>query len=150
MANYYFDTSAFLKFYIEEVGSDAVQILLRDNENHTFIISDLTILEARSAIRRRAREGTVSEGRAAYIMEQIDDDIVYRLLTLGLTPAMMSEAKRLIDKHLLRTLDALQLTACLIAHNGAYPKTTLVCADIRLLEAATREGLDILNPLDTP
>ena len=61
MANYYFDTSAFLKFYIEEDGSDTVQALLRDNESHTFIISDLTILEARSAIRRREREGSIRQ-----------------------------------------------------------------------------------------
>ena len=150
MANYYFGTSSFLKFYIEEDGSDTLQLLLRDNEDHTFIISDLTILEARSAIRRREREGTVSAERAAHIPEQINDDRINRFVTQDLSPAMISEAERIIDAHPLRALDALQLAGCLVFRRERLVEAAFVCADIRLLEAATQEGLDILNPLDTP
>ena len=118
MENYYFDTSSYLKFYIEEDGSEAVHALLIDNENHTFIISELTILETRSAIRRREREGTVSGERAARILEQVNDDDMQHFVTLDLSSAMISEAARLIDDHPLRTLDVLQLAGYLMARQS--------------------------------
>ena len=150
MANYYFDTSSFVKFYIEEDGSGTIQGLLGDDDSHTLIISDLTILEARSAIRRREREGTVSVERAAHIIERIDDDSMNRFLTQDLSSAIVSEATRLIDAHLLRTLDALQLAGCLEIRRERLVEPTFVCADTRLLDAAIQEGLNILNPLDAP
>ena len=148
MANYHFDTSSFLKFYIEEDGSETVQSLLIDNGNHTFIISELTIIEAHSAIRRREREGTISAERAARIIEQINDDKINRFVTQDLSSAMISEATRLIDDHPLRSLDALQLAGCLVLRQEKLVDPTFVCADIRLLDSANQEGLDILNPLD--
>ena len=147
MANYYFDTSAFLKFYIEEDGSDTVQALLRDNESHTFIISDLTILEARSAIRRREREGSISAEHAANALEQIDEDAELRFLVQPQLSSMISDAAQHIDNHALRTLDSLQLAGCLLSHRSAYPPTTFVCADSRLRTAASREGLSTIDPL---
>ena len=149
MANNYFDTSGFLKFYIEEGGSDIVQALFEDIGNNTIIVSEITILESRSAIRRREREGSISAEQAANVLGQINEDIEERILVRSLSSETMNEAVRLIDAYPLRTLDALQLAACLTAHNGAYPMTAFVCADIRLLDAAIEEGLDILNPLDT-
>ena len=67
MPNYYFDTSAFLKIFIEEDGSDKVQALVEDLEGGELIILDLTILEARSAIRRLEREGNISAERARIV-----------------------------------------------------------------------------------
>ena len=56
MANYYFDTSAILKLYLDEEGSEYIHRLIADSDDDTFIVSTLTILESRSAIRRRQRE----------------------------------------------------------------------------------------------
>ena len=144
----YFDTSAFLKFYIEENGSDIVQALFDNIDNNTIIVSDLTILESRSAIRRRERAGTISAEQVATVLEQINEDIEERIIVRSISSTTMNEAARLIDAYSLRTLDALQLAECLIVRNDAYPMTIFVCADIRLLDAASQEGLDILNPLD--
>ena len=90
----------------------------------------------------------MSAEQAANVLEQINEDIEDRILVRSLSSETMNVAVRLIDAHSLRTLDALQLAVCLIAHNGPYPMTTFVCADIRLLDAASQEGFDILNPLN--
>ena len=148
IANYFFDTSALLKYYIEEGGSEVIRDLIEDSGNNTFVISALTLLEARSAIRRRARAGVTSAEQATNALEQIIQHSEDRILVRSLSSATMNEAERLIDAYSLRTLDALQLATCLIAHNGPYPNMTFVCADNRLLDAAEQEGLDILNPLD--
>ena len=149
MENYYFDTSSFLKFYIEEDGSDIIRALFEDIHDNTLIVSELTILESRSAIRRLEREGAISPEQATNALERINEHIEDRILVRSLSSETIEEATQLIDAYPLRTLDALQLAACLIAHNGPYPNTTFVCADIRLLNTAAEEGLSILNPLDT-
>ena len=64
-----------------------------------------------------------------------------------ISEASIDEAERLIDAHPLRALDALHLAGCLIFRREKLVEPTFVCADIRLLEAANQEGLDILNPL---
>lgn len=148
MANYHFDTSSFLKIYIEEDGSHIVQALLIDNENHTLIISELTILEAHSAIRRREREGTISAEHADHIIEQINDDKMSRFVMQELSSAMISEAARLIDDHPLRSLDALQLAGCLEIRRERLIAPTFVCADSRLCDAAEKEALPTINPLE--
>lgn len=150
MASYYFDTSSFLKFYIEENGSDIVQRLLIGNERHTFIISELTVLESHSAIRRREREGTISEERATSIIEQINQDKINRFVTQDISSATISEAARLIDDHPLRSLDALQLAGSLVLRQERLIEPIFVCADNRLLEAASSEGMTIINPLTAP
>ena len=146
MPNYYFDTSAFLKIFIEEDGSDKVQALVEDLEGGELIILDLTILEARSAIRRLEREGNISAERARNVLRQIADDAA-NMYFVQQTAAAMSEAEQLLDRYVLRTLDALQLAGYLMARQDRRSPLIFVCADIRLLEAANQEGLEILNPL---
>ena len=146
MPNYYFDTSAFLKIFIEEDGSDKVQALVEDLEGGELIILDLTILEARSAIRRLEREGNISAERARNVLRQIADDAA-NMYFVQQTATAMSEAERLLDRYALRTLDALHLAGCLVFRSEKLAEPTFVCADIRLLDAANQEGLDILNPL---
>ena len=146
MTNYYFDTSAFLKIFVEEDGSDKVHALVEDLEGGELIILDLTILEARSAIRRLEREGNISAERAHNVLRQIASD-VGSMYFVQQTATAMREAERLLDRYVLRTLDALQLAGYLMARQGMRYPLIFVCADIRLLDVATQEGLDILNPL---
>ena len=147
MANYFFDTSSFLKYYIEENGSDTVQALVEDPDGGFLVILDLTILEARSAIRRLEREGNLSSERANDIIRQIEFDstTIYSVQQIATS---MRESKQILDRHALRTLDALQLAGYLIARQGIPSPLIFVCADNRLLDAAEQEGLDTLNPLD--
>ena len=53
MPDYYFDTSALLKLYIQEDGADRLRRMLDQSEDNRVFILELTPLEARSAIRRR-------------------------------------------------------------------------------------------------
>ena len=149
MTNYYFDTSAFLKIFIEEDGSDKVHALVEDPEGGELIILDLTILEVRSAIRRLEREGNISAERARNVLRQIADDAA-NMYFVQRTAAAMSEAEQLLDRHALRTLDALQLAGYLVTRQDMRSPLIFVCADNRLLAAAETEGIPTINPLDTP
>lgn len=147
MASVYLDTSALLKLYIEEDGADRVTRVVEDAEEGQLVILDLTPVEARSAIRRREREGDIAAADADRVLRQIEDDASSLYLVQPSTSAVMEEAARLIDRHPLRAYDALQLAGCLVVRHGMPEPLTFVCADARLCEAAAEEGLATLNPV---
>lgn len=147
MASVYLDTSALLKLYIEEDGADRVTRVMEDAEDGQVVILDLTKVEARSAVRRREREGDIAAGDADRVLRQIEDDASSNFLVQPSTSAVIEEAARLIDRHPLRAYDALQLAGCLVVREGMPEPVTFICADARLCNVATNEGLATLNPL---
>ena len=148
MASFYLDTSALIKRYIEEEGTARVVALGEDQDDDTqFIILDVTLLESRSAVRRREREGDISGADADRILKRIEEDASSFLVIQPSTLAVIEEASRLIDRHPLRTYDALQLAGCLVVRHRVPEALTFVCADTRLCETAVAEGLNALNPI---
>ena len=147
MASVYLDTSALLKLYVEEDGTERVARTVEEAEHGRAIILDLAPLEARSAIRRRERGGDIASADADRVLRQIEDDASALFLVQPSTSAVMEEAARLIDRHPLRAYDALQLAGCLVVREGMPEPVTFVCADTRLCEAAANEGLETLNPV---
>lgn len=147
MASVYLDTSALIKLYVEEEGTEQVAALTEEFDGVRLIVLDITPLESRSAIRRREREGDVSASDAERILTQIEEDVSSAFLVQPSTSAVIEEAARLIDRRPLRALDALQLAGCLASRAGVPEAVTFVCADARLCDAASREGLTALNPL---
>lgn len=147
MASVYLDTSALIKLYIEEVGTERVVGVTDDFDGVQVIILDITPLEARSAVRRRQREGDISGADADRTLDRIEDDTSSSFLIQPSTSAVIEEAARLIDRHPLRAYDALQLAGCLVTRDSVPGPLTFVCADVRLCGAAGEEGLTVLNPI---
>ena len=148
MTTYYFDSSAFLKLYIQEEGSSRMVALAEGLDRHRKIILDITIVESHSALRRRQRTGEISLAEADSMLDRIQENAEsqYRMETS--TPEILEEAARLIDLYPLRTYDAVQLAGCLAVRRSAPSPITFVCADFRLCAAANLEGLVISNPLE--
>ena len=147
MASYYFDSSALLKLYIDEQGTEEVIRLVGDPNCNHMAIMRLTVLECRSAIRRRERSGDVSNLVANQAIGRIEDDALSKYFVQPLTEGVFKEAKRLMDVRPLKTLDALQLAGCLSIRSSLSSPFAFVCADTRLCEAANLEGVETLNPL---
>ena len=148
MASYYFDTSALVKLYVEEHGSDVVLRLTSDLNRNQLAILDLTLLECRSMVRRRERERDISREDAERILDLVEDHGTSLYLVQPTTMEVLQEARRVLDVHPVRTLDALQLAGCLSIRDSIPPPITFVCADTRLCEAAALEGIITLNPLE--
>lgn len=146
MASVYLDTSALVKLYVEEEGTARVAGLTA-GDDVLVVILDITLIEARSAVRRRQREGDISGADADRILEQIEEDAAGTFLLQPATSAVMEEAARLLDRHPLRAYDALQLAGCLVVRHNVPGPLTFACADTRLCEAASLEGVTTLNPL---
>ena len=146
MENVYLDTSTLIKRYIDEEGTERILELTEDTAAVQVIILDITPLEARSALRRRQREGDISEADASGILNQIETDVSSSFLVQPSTSAVIEDGARLIDRHALRAYDALQLAGCLVTREQVPGPLTFVCADVRLCAAATQEGLAVLDP----
>ena len=147
MASAYLDTSALIKLYIEEEGTAQVIGLLEGSDGPQPIILDVTLIESRSAVRRREREGDIPRADADRILQRIEADVSSSFLVQPSTWAVMEEAARLIDWYPLRTYDALQLAGCLVIRNRVPAPFTFVCADAQLCKVAGKEDLTTLNPL---
>lgn len=147
MATLYFDTSALVKLYLAEQGSDVVLDLASDQSFDWLAILDLTLVEFRSMARRRERAQEIGSDQAERIVELVEAHASSTFLVQATTREIQDEARRLLDTRPLRTLDALQLAGCLSIRASVAPPLTFVCADTRLCDAAIQEGVDTINPL---
>ena len=150
----YLDTSALVKQYVIEAGTDWVRALLKPDWTPTVFTSHLTVVEPICAFARRRREGALSAEHHARILASFDYDTKYRFNILSVEPSAIETARRLANQHPLRAYDAMHLATAWLANEklvqaGRLP-LTFVCADDRLLAIAQAEGLPTDNPNHHP
>ncbi|MEA3396211.1 MAG: type II toxin-antitoxin system VapC family toxin [Chloroflexota bacterium] len=139
---YFFDTSALVKRYHVEAGSDKVDEVF-DDEEGVFLISELTIVELASALQRKQNRGEVTATDVDNALALFAASVLRDLIVVGFSSGFIQQARTLVLEHNLRTLDALQLTAVLEFESLA---PVFVCADDRLADAAEAIGFTVLNP----
>jgi uncharacterized protein len=134
----YFDTSALVKRYIDEVGRRQVLQLLR---RHECVTSAVLPVELRSALRRRVVEGTLEASRVPEILKRVSADRAYwTLVEVG--AEVLAAAEKLVAVHPLRTLDAIHVgSAQVFAAGVAASDLMFVSADERQTDAAAVIGL---------
>jgi predicted nucleic acid-binding protein len=150
----YFDTSALLKQYVTETGSNWVRTYLASVTAPAVFTSQLTAVEATCAFARRLREGTLLPAAHAKVVRAFDYDITYRYNLLDVMPVTIDTARQLANQHPLRAYDAVQLaTAWLLNQNLLHtgkPPLTFICTDDRLVAIAQAAGLLTDNPSHHP
>lgn len=145
--NLFFDTSALIKFFHEEEGSENVTALILDRNNHVWIV-ELARLEFKSAVFRRFRNKEITAEQLEQALTSFDKQLAdFNLEPLG--RAIVDEADSLLQNygktHGLRTLDALHLGAFrLISEPQDW---FFVAADNNLCNVAKALGVETINPL---
>lgn len=134
----YFDTSALVKRYIDEVGRRQVLQLLR---RHECVASAVLPVELRSALRRRVTEGTLEAARVPEILRRVVADRAYwTVVEVG--TEVLGAAEKLVAIHPLRTLDAIHVASAQVFAAGVPASDLMfVSADKRQTEAAALIGL---------
>lgn len=131
----FFDTSAFVKRYVEEPGTgEVIEICAKAEE---LLLSVICIPEMISTLNRIVRDGKLSAD--AYrktrdiIFQEIEDiQICY------ITPDVVARTIRCLENSPLRAMDALHLGCALTVEPDLF-----VSSDRRQLDAAHREGLRV-------
>lgn len=144
----FFDTSALIKRYAEEIGTDVVDRAF-DHPNTSRVITDIAIIEFHSAFARRMRMGQCDADEFEGAKSELTADITAGLLRVErLTEADKSDASYLIEQYGpsrgLRTLDAMQLAV--MRRLGAEHLRTVYCADRALVAILEEEGFTVVNP----
>lgn len=142
MAIYYVDTSALVKRYHLEQGSDRIDRLFAD-AGAGLVMASFALTELTSALDRKCQEGLLTGEGLAQVLAVVARDVLAEFWLVELDRTHVRLSQSLILSHHLRTLDALHL-AVIVSIKDLHP--VLVSADVQLLQAAGREGIELLNP----
>ncbi len=141
----YLDSSAFVKRYVEEEGTDFVKSIL--TEDGLIATSKLTYPEILSALMRKVRVGEIERKAFNGIADMFDKDWDH-VLVLDFHNDLLQVVKMLIEKHPLKAADAIHLSSALWLKLSSKTNLTFIASDSNLLKAARAERLQVINPLD--
>ena len=141
----YFDSSALVKRYLEEDGTDRVNEII---VSAPFIsTSKLTYPEMLSAFARKFKREDISEREFRRAANKFETDWDYFLI-IEFQNELLSLINKTIKKHYLRGADSLHLASALWLKYAAKENVTFIASDIELLKAAKLERLQIINPVE--
>lgn len=143
----YFDTSALVKRYVREAGSEKIEEFIAQAEY--LETSALTELELTHFFERAKRERRLDSPIYRKVFGYFERDIRGGVISLvNMDKESWKNAKRLIQQRRLRVADSIQLATAIAANERFRGEIHFVCADEALLQAAKLERLQCLNPLN--
>ena len=150
MTAYFGDSSAIIKRYTIEVGSEWIRALTSLQRADQVFVAQITRVEVVSGLARLHREGTLTPQALRLARQSIERHMGRDYDVIALSARIIRRAKDLLSHYPLRAYDAMQLASALdlraqlLNTNRIAP--IFVSADRRLLAAADAEGL----PTDDP
>lgn len=141
---HFFDTSALVKRYYEESGSQAVDEIVESEENR-IVISSLSVIETVSAFRRKSNTGEITRTDVETLISVFFDEALDQFVIVPMEESVLQFSFDLVLEDDLRTLDSLQLSAAL-ATDAEVEDLVFVCADSELVSVAQDHGLETVNP----
>lgn len=145
MGVYFFDTSALVKRYYEEPGTETVDGLIESNES--VVISSLSIIETTSAFRRKYNRDEMTEEEMTALLSEFFTEALEDFIIVPLEESLLQFSFSLVLDDDLRTLDSLQLSAALSLDTDEE-SPVFVCADSDLAAMAADRGLETIVPQD--
>ncbi len=133
----YWDSSALLPLVIREGGTDAVLAQLR--EDPAIVTWWGTRVECVSAVARLERDGLLDAAATRTALARLDAMFAEWTEVPAIDDVRL-QATRLLRTHRLRSADALQLAAAIVASDFSAPSLPFITLDTRLADAAHREG----------
>ncbi len=136
----FFDTSALIKCYIDEPGSDAA-LELFDKADGIYV-SAIAEIEMQSTIRRLLAQKAISRPEYQTLTAEFESDFLF-FNTVELTEDVILTAKKIVDLYQLKTLDSIQLSSVITLPEEI--DAFIVC-DQKLIKAGEKENLKIIRP----
>jgi uncharacterized protein len=143
---FFVDKSSLAKRYLNEIGSSWVLSWIEPLTENIIIVSELTQVEIYSIFARRQREKTLDAENAAILQTDFLFHAQKEYLVVPLDTDILVQARQLLIKHPLRTLDAIQLSCAMQSAALLESPITFISSDKNLLAAALAEGFVIDDP----
>ena len=139
----YLDTSALVKHFVAEKGSDRVREIVSAGEPAA--TSKIGYAEVHAALARRRREGGLSTRQYTTACRNFEENW-QTYVKVDLQDEVLLLARDLIKRRPFRGFDAIHLASALTLGRELGEPMTFIAADARLLDAAEAETLRVLNP----
>ena len=133
----FFDTSALVKRYVEEGGSDEVKELLQKTTE--LGLSLLVVPECISSFSRLRRSHQLTSKQYHQIKEDFLTDIIDVSLC-GITQKSVQRALHLLESYPLKTLDALHIASAL-----EWQAEYFISADVQQIKVAKSNKLKVIT-----
>jgi uncharacterized protein len=138
----FLDTSALVKLYIAEPGTERMREAAAHGD--PMAVSDLAFAETHATFARRRREELLTSSELEKVRRSLASDWE-KLTQMPLGAAVLKLVPGLCERHPIRGADAVHLASALLLHEEGL-EVTFACSDRRLLDAAAAEGLVIFDP----
>ena len=132
----FFDSSALVKRYIAETGTD--EVLTWCANATELAVAVVAVPELISAFRRLVREGRLSEAQYVTLKADLGADLADAILC-ETSPQVVQRAISALETHPLRALDAVHVGAALVSGADVF-----VAADARQCAAAAQLGVRVV------
>ncbi len=131
----FFDTSSFVKKFIEEVGSKQVDDVTQKSSE--IGLSIICFPEIISVLNRKLRAEFITEKTYLDLKNDILKDIEDADI-INLTPRVLKTTTELLEENILRSLDAIHIACAL-----EWQSELFVSSDERQITAAIKSGLKV-------
>lgn len=149
MTVYYLETSALLKRYKSESGSEIVRSLFEEKQaSETFVTSHLSILEVSSVAARLLKGRVIRQGDYRRMLGTFIQDLTtYEMVVMPVHNTLVSESIELVQRHPLRAADALQFGSALrVSQQVGDELFCVVSADKEIGEACLGYLMSLIDP----
>ena len=97
MPAYFFDSSALVKFYVDETGTDWVRSFT-DSEANVIHVSRLAKVETISALTRRLRRNDITKAEFDEACDNFEEDFATQFRVVAVTEQIIDDAGWLCQK----------------------------------------------------
>lgn len=143
----FFDTSALIKYFHTEEGTDTVITLIQEKSHHSYIL-EIARVEMLSAVFRRYRNQEISDAQLEVVLKGMDKELL-QIIIEPLDTLVLQESLRLMEKfgktYGLRTLDSLHLASLNLIEED---ELILVSSDHTLCKISEKLGFTCINPTE--
>ena len=158
MAVFYLDTSAVLKRYRTEKGTDVVDHLyankrrpdvhghLRGRRSDVLVTSHFTCLEVESVAARMRKGVRLDSAGYQALLGAFAYDLENIMTIVPVTTALLIESTAVASDFALRPGDSIHLAAAFYAQEQSKDVTVFVTSDKELVEAAQNANMRFLDP----
>ena len=131
----FFDTSSFVKRFVEEVGSKQADDITQ--KSSAIALSIICFPEIISTLNRKLRTEFITEEVYLDLKNDILEDIEDADI-INLTPSVLKKTTELLEENILRSLDAIHIACAL-----EWQSELFVSSDERQIAAAIKSGLNV-------
>ncbi len=150
MALYYLDTSAILKRYRTEKGTEVVDALFESEPRRKLLTSHFSCLEVESVAARtlapRSMMGALANQAYSTLLGSFAHDLREYLQLQPLDGETLNYSIEITRRTCLRPADSIQFASAILAGHGQGEELVLVSSDRELLAAAAGAQVTTIDP----